>query len=115
MTMYERIRELRIMKGLSQLELARLTGYHDRSSIAKIESGNVDLPQSKILSFAAVLGVSPAQLMGLEDEAPSSSMLRVSDHERELIVAYRSKPEMQLAVDKLLGLDAVSLPQPKQA
>lgn len=71
MTMYERIKDLRIKKGLSQQELARLTGYQDRSSIAKIESGVVDLPQSKILLFAKVLDISPAKLMGFDENTPA--------------------------------------------
>ena len=103
MTIYERIKDLRIKKGLSQQELARLTGYQDRSSIAKIEGGSVDLPQSKILAFAAVLDVTPAFLLGLEDQLQS---LRVSDHEREVLIAYRSHPEMQEAVDRLLQVEA---------
>lgn len=63
--LYENIRKLRIEKGISQDELAQLTGYKDRSSITKIESGKVDLAQSKILLFAKVLGTTPADLMGL--------------------------------------------------
>lgn len=63
--LYENIRKLRTEKGISQDELARLTGYKDRSSITKIESGKVDLAQSKIILFAKVLGTTPADLMGL--------------------------------------------------
>ena len=63
--LYENIRKLRTEKGISQDELARLTGYKDRSSITKIESGKVDLAQSKIMLFAKVLGTTPADLMGL--------------------------------------------------
>lgn len=62
--LYINIKKLREAKGMSQDELAELTGYSDRSSIAKIEKGLVDLPQTKILSFAKALGVSPSQLMG---------------------------------------------------
>ena len=63
--LYENIRKLRTEKGISQDELARLTGYKDRSSITKIESGKVDLAQSKIMLFAKVIGTTPADLMGL--------------------------------------------------
>ncbi len=115
MTMYDRIKELRTKKGLSQQELARLTGYQDRSSIAKIESGNVDLPQSKIIAFSNVLGVTPAQLMGLEEDYSVSSLFRVSDHERQVILAYRTHPEMQEAVDRLLQIEPDSAQQQKKA
>ena len=116
MTMYERIKELRIKKGLSQQQLATLAGYHDRSSIAKIESGAVDLPQSKIISFAQILGVSPAELMGLtESEQMTDSPLRLSPRERQVILAYRQHPAAQPFVDKLLELPPEAIPQPKQA
>ena len=66
LTLYKNIKRLREEKGLSQDALAKLTGYTDRSSIAKIERGLVDLPQSKILLFAKALGESPSDLMGTD-------------------------------------------------
>lgn len=71
METHENIKKYRKLRGFSQAELAEATGYSDRSSIAKIEAGSVDLPQSKISAFAKALGVSPAQLMGIVDEKPS--------------------------------------------
>ena len=73
--LYENIRRLRKEKKMSQEKLAELTGYSDRSSIAKIEKGEVDIPQSKIMLFAQALGVSAGELMGndgIEVEVESS-------------------------------------------
>lgn len=64
--LYENIKKLRIEKKLSQSKLAELTGYTDRSSIAKIEKGLVDLSQSKIKAFADVFDISPSELMGFK-------------------------------------------------
>lgn len=69
METYENIRALREQLGLSQEMLAEKTGYKDRSSIAKIESGLVDLTQSKIAAFAKALNVTPAYLMGIEERS----------------------------------------------
>lgn len=66
--LYKRIRQLRQDKGMSQQELAEKTGYTDRSSIAKIEKGDVDLTESKIQAFADALGVRPSYLMGWDDD-----------------------------------------------
>ncbi len=52
---------------MSQDTLAELTGYKDRSSIAKIEKGEVDLAESKIREFAKALRVSPQELMGWDE------------------------------------------------
>lgn len=68
MDTHENIKALREQKGLSQEALAEKVGYKDRSSIAKIEAGLVDLPQSKIAAFAKALNVTPASLMGIEDD-----------------------------------------------
>lgn len=62
--LYQNIRKYRKNLKMSQDELAKRAGYTDRSSIAKIEKGQVDLSQSKIRMFAAIFGVTPGELMG---------------------------------------------------
>ncbi len=62
--LYKNIKKLRMELGLSQDALAKMTGYTDRSSIAKIEKGEVDLQQSKIVLFAKALNTTPKKLMG---------------------------------------------------
>lgn len=64
LTLYKRIKERRKALGISQQELADMTGYTDRSSIAKIEKGEVDLTQSRIVAFANALHTTPSYLMG---------------------------------------------------
>ena len=49
---------------MSQQELAEKAGYTDRSSIAKVEAGKVDLTQSKVKAFANALNTTPGELMG---------------------------------------------------
>lgn len=71
--LYENIKRYRMEAKMSQAELAKRTGYTDRSSIAKIEKGLVDLSQSKIKQFAEVLGVTPGHLMGW-DEKPAADL-----------------------------------------
>lgn len=66
--LYKNIKRLREEKGMSQDELATKTGYTNRSSIAKIEKGEVDLSRNKIIAFANALGVEPIVLMGWEPD-----------------------------------------------
>ncbi len=71
--LYENIRLYRKRAKMTQDELARRAGYTDRSSIAKIEKGLVDIAQSKIEQFASIFGVSAGELMGW-DQAPAEEL-----------------------------------------
>lgn len=64
MELYEKIKSLREERGMSQEALAQRVGYTDRSSIAKIEAGQVSLSAAKIGLFAEALGVTPGHLTG---------------------------------------------------
>lgn len=64
--LYKNIKKYRIESKLTQQELAEKAGYKDKSMIAKIEKGLVDLPQSKIITFADIFEVEPRDLMGYE-------------------------------------------------
>ena len=70
MTIYDRIKDLRISHKMSQNDLAAKMGYKDGSMITKIESGKVDISQKKIIAFAKALDTTPAYLMGWTDDHP---------------------------------------------
>lgn len=63
MTMYDRIKQLRLEQNMSQEDLAFKVGYKGRSMIARIESGQVDISQSKVKAFATALNTSIDYLM----------------------------------------------------
>ena len=65
--LYENIKAKRLEAGMTQSELAQKIGYSDKSMIAKIEKGSVDLTLSKIIAFASIFNVSPEELMGLSE------------------------------------------------
>lgn len=73
--LYINIKARRNELQLTQTDLAKKLGYADKSMIAKIEAGSVDLSQSKILAFAEALNTTPSWLMGWDgdDRAPRSS------------------------------------------
>ena len=100
MELYNNIKALRIQNGWSQEELAKRVGYNDRSSIAKIEAGKVDLAQSKILLFAEVFGVDPVELMGLGDGEEVPNKAEMSRKMLDAIIEfYRSMTyEQQVSV-----------------
>ncbi len=98
-----RIREARKRLLLTQEDLAERIGV-TKGAIANYENG-VSTPKIDILyALMKVLGVDANYLF---DYVPSGDF-RLSDHERNLIISYRSKPDMQPAIDTLLGLSPVS-------
>ena len=61
---YINIKKRRNELGMSQDELARRAGYTDRSSIAKIELGKVDISLGTLKKIAAALDADPIDLLG---------------------------------------------------
>ena len=90
MDLYENIKKRRIELGMTQEDLAKKIGYRSTSTIAKIERGVNDIPQSKIKAFAEALNVTPGELMG-DVSCNDSFELRfaVSLNEEILIKKYR--------------------------
>lgn len=67
MTLGDRIRLRREELRMSQEELATRLGYKSRSTIAKIENGENDLTQSKIVAFAEALNTTARWLLDYDD------------------------------------------------
>lgn len=68
MTIGARIKARRQELKMSQREMASRLGYTDHTTLTRIEAGKVDLPQSRIVKIAEVLGVTPGYIMGWEQE-----------------------------------------------
>ena len=61
-TVYQRIKRLRVDRGMTQLELAKKVGYSGKDMVSRVESGKVDISRSRLIQFADALGVSPLYL-----------------------------------------------------
>lgn len=94
-----RIRKYRELRGLSQKELADLIGVSN-SRVSNWEQG-INRPNADIISdLCKALDVSPSKLLGIQISTDS-----LNEQERKLISAYRNKPELQEAVNILLGIN----------
>lgn len=107
-----RIRRLRLLKAMTQDDLAKKVGYTSRSSINKIEKGMVDLPRSKIVELAEALDTTASYLMGWEEEPKkttsildnfdiqlfASSAPQITESEQALLDLFRQVPEDQQAL-----------------
>ncbi len=99
-TLGERIRLRRKALKLTQTQLALALGYADKTAISKIESGESELNQSKVVKFAKALNTSPSYLMGwVTDPSPVR-------HDKDVQHAYEEADEKtKKAVRILLGLE----------
>ena len=98
-TVGENILLMRKRLGWTQEELAKRMGYKSKSTINKIELGINDIPQSKIVQFADVLGTTPAHLMGWNDEETTPpEEPKLSEGEQTLLDLFRRVPEDKQAL-----------------
>lgn len=68
MALCDNIKKRRIELGMTQQELAEKMSYKSRSTIAKIESGENDITQSKLNLLAEILNTTPAILINERNE-----------------------------------------------
>ena len=66
MKFQERIRELRMQKGLSQMELSKATGL-SQSAIAKWELGKTEPTATAIVTLSKFFGETADYLLGLSE------------------------------------------------
>lgn len=99
MTIGKRIKERREELGLSQRDLAKKMQYTNHSTIGKIERGQVDVSQTRIVQFAEVLGTSVAYLMGWEETKKSATNndSGMSEAKRQLLDLAESCSEEEAA------------------
>lgn len=87
--LYKNIKARREELNMTQSQLAEKAGYADKSMIAKIEKGQIDLAQSKIQIIASALETTPKMLMGWNDSAPVQRPVLLYSDEKKLLTNYR--------------------------
>lgn len=94
----ERIKQRRQALKWSQRELASRMNY-DHSTITRIETGKIDISQSRVVQFSEVLGVSIAYLMGWEEEEKNNDLIA------EAVIKMRTDSTFMSVVENLYKLD----------
>ena len=105
MELYKNIRSRRIALKMTQQELAQKLGYKSTSTIAKIESGENDIPQAKLAAFADALNTTPADLMGLNSVAPVQNL----PENTVTCTISKGKPQLEEMIRKLDSLGVKDL------
>lgn len=96
---YTRRKEL----NLTLEDIGKAVGV-SKSTVKKWESGYIaNIKRDKIAALAKVLNINPVAFID-DTLIPGNNSFEISAHERELLLAYRAKPEMQASIDKLLDI-----------
>lgn len=108
--LYNNIKKRRLELNMTQSDLAKKLGYADKSMIAKIEKGIIDLPQSKISAFAEALESTPEILMGWQNTASNSNVMTLKERivglcKRENIPISKLEKELGFAGGYISKLD----------
>jgi transcriptional regulator with XRE-family HTH domain len=117
-TVGDNILYMRKRLGMTQEELATRMGYKSKSTINKIELGINDIPQSKIVKFAEVLGTTPAYLMGWtednNEEKTSPEEPKLSEGAKKWLELYHllSDETRDVLVNTMTAFDRI--PKDKQ-
>ena len=106
------LRNLRNSKNLTQKGLADKLGL-SFSTISMYERGDREPGIETMEAIADFFNVDMNYLYGKQtipnryqhDVSLSTPQLTLTQHETALVITYREHPEMQPAVDKILGID----------
>lgn len=104
----DKIKARRLELGWSLRELSRRMGYANQSTVARIEKGEIDIPQSKVVKFAEVMGTSVAFLMDWEEVQKNNDTIT------DAVLKMRTDSDFLSVVECLMGLDAEKLSAIKQ-
>ena len=103
--------------GLTLDEVGKAVGV-SKSTVKKWEDGFIEnMRRDKIAKLAQVLRISPVSLIIGEIVYINEDQYNfyLSEHEKRVICAYRSHPDTQIHVDKLLDVEPESIEQKKHA
>ncbi len=87
------------LRGMSAVDLSRKTGVFE-GTISNYRRGVYKPKQQRLEQIAVALNVSIPWLMGIDApmyEAPKTSGIECTDHEKAIIAAYRKNSGMQAA------------------
>jgi len=98
----DNLRTIREYRGMTQIDLAERIGVTS-AAVSSWETGRTEPRIGMIERMAVALNCQKSDIIGYDKP------MDLTDHERNIIIAYRQNKEMQLAVDRLLGIERIKL------
>ena len=116
MNIGELIHDCRTELGLTLEDVGDAVGV-SKSTVKKWEDGFIsNMRRDKIAALAKVLRINPVSLINGELVLLNQSNdFYLTNHEKEVIIAYRQQPSLQIAVDRTLGVTPLEDKKEKRA
>lgn len=94
-------------RGLKATDIAAQTGLSAQTIYSLISRDSNKASIDNLIKICGALGITVEELNQYDLKTKSNVLLKISvtEHENKVIAAYRDKPEMQGAVDKLLEIE----------
>ena len=108
MSIGEMINNRRIELSLTLEDVGNAVGV-SKSTVKKWEDGFIEnMKRDKIAKLARILKISPVSLITGEliYENQDKFNFYLTPHEIEIIKAYRVQPSLQIAIERLLGVES---------
>nr|DAP33617.1 MAG TPA: repressor protein [Caudoviricetes sp.] len=100
----QRIKDLRLSKGMAAEELAAKVGVA-KTSIYRYETGAIEkMPATVLVSIADVLGVSTAYLLGVTNNPNETQQNKSTENEIVTLVQSMSEDEKQMLLKIIKGM-----------
>jgi len=106
----KKLQELLDLKGSNVHELSRLTGVSAQTLYSIIKRNNMKIDFEVLLKICNVLSVSVESFYSDYVDSTNVSIAKqpLTPHQTKVINAYIDQPEMQPAIDKILGIEPES-------
>lgn len=101
MSFGSKLKEYRLINKMSQDDLAKKLNT-TKQVISRYENDLRSPKLSIAVKFSSRLGI-PLDIL-VDDSKQLNTNIFLSSHEQKLINAYRNQPDMQKAIDRLLGI-----------
>ena len=114
MTKGKRIKQLRELKSINQIDLAKVVDV-SKQTLYKYENDIVtNIPPDVIEKLADAFDTTPGYIMGWtesEGSSPAAGEIKLTSHESDLVRAYRNaSKDTKTAVCNVLGIKGEAVP-----
>ena len=109
----QKLKELRLKSGLTADQVGEKIGKSGKTVNAW--ENNRGQPDAEILIALCDIYEVDNILKEFRETNINKPFLSLSDHEKEVIIAYRKQPSLQIAVDRTLGITPIEDQKEKRA